>query len=266
MNSRLNVEEIRQKAAAYIDAFVARGDCMNWWNGLLLATAKLNDRFDILKEIVAKDHLLPQELLPGAKSVIVYFIPFRKDLVLSNIRGEMASRDWAQSYVDTNSLIANLNQYLSTRLADQGYKSAVTPATHNFKPERLISGWSHKHIAFLAGLGRFGMHTQLITPSGCCGRLGSLVTEAELGDHSLVQEEELCEHKAGGNCLACVKKCRFGALTEDGFDRFKCYEQLMQNNSLYSDLSLTDVCAKCISIVPCSFKSATTTAAQNGQK
>jgi len=129
MNSRLNVEEIRQKAAAYIDAFVARGDCMNWWNGLLLATAKLNDRFDILKEIVAKDHLLPQELLPGAKSVIVYFIPFRKDLVLSNIRGEMASRDWAQSYVDTNSLIANLNQYLSTRLADQGYKSAVTPAT-----------------------------------------------------------------------------------------------------------------------------------------
>lgn len=266
MNSRLNVEEIRKMAAAFIDEFVARGDSNNWWNGLLLATARVNERFDILKEIVAQDHLLPQELLPEAKSVIVYFISFRKDLVVSNIRGEMASRDWAQSYVDTNSLITDLNQYLSAHLSDRGYKSAVTPATHNFKPERLISGWSHKHIAFLAGLGRFGMHTQLITPSGCCGRFGSLVTEAEFGDHSLVQEEELCKHKAGCNCLACLKKCRFGALTEDGFDRFKCYEQLMKNDALYSDLPLTDVCAKCISIVPCSFKGATTGVAQNDRK
>lgn len=266
MSSILDIVELRHKAKAYIDDFASRGDSINWWNGLLLATARIDARFDILKEVVAEDHLLPQELLPGAKSVIVYFIPFRKNLVVSNIQGEMASRDWAQSYVDTNSLIADLNQYLSTSLADLGYKSAVTPATHNFKPERLISGWSHKHIAFLAGLGRFGMHTQLITPSGCCGRFGSLVTEAEFGDHPLVQDGELCRHKVGRNCLACVKKCRFGALTEDGFDRFKCYEQLMKNDALYSDMPLTDVCAKCVSIVPCSFKSAITAKASNNQE
>ena len=92
MSSLLNIEELRQKAKDYIEEFVARGDSRNWWNGLLLATSKINDRFYFLKEIVSQDHLLPKELLPGAKSVIVYFIPFRKDLVVSNIHGEMTSR------------------------------------------------------------------------------------------------------------------------------------------------------------------------------
>lgn len=239
----------------FVGEYAARKNTENWWNGLLLSTAIVDDRFDILKEVVAPDHLHPDELLPGAKSIIVYFIPFRKELAAGNIKGEMASRDWARAYVDTNKLIADLNRYLSDKLAEKGCRSAVTPATHNFKPERLISGWSHKHIAYLAGLGRFGVHTQLITPAGCCGRFGSLATEADLCDNPLVNQEELCKHKLGEKCLACVKKCRFGALTEDGFDRFACYEQLMKNDALYSDLPLTDVCAKCVSIVPCSFES-----------
>ena len=187
--------------------------------------------------------------------MIVYFLPFKRELVACNLRGEMASRDWAVSYVDANRLVDEINQHLCARLAEYGDRSAVTPATHNFRPERLISGWSHKHIAYLAGLGRFGVHHQLITPAGCCGRFGSMVTEAEFGDHRLVGDEELCRHKAGGECLACVKKCRFGALSEDGFDRFACYAQLMRNDALHDDLPLTDVCAKCVSMVPCSFGS-----------
>jgi len=227
-----------------------------WWRDPLLATATADRRFDILKKVVAEDHLLPEDILPGARSVIVYFLPFRRELVAGNLRGEMASRDWAVAYVATNRMIGTINRHLSAVLAESGHRSAVTPATHNFRPERLISGWSHRHIGDLAGLGRFGVHRQLITPAGCCGRLGSMVTEAMLGDHPLVGDEELCRHKACGDCLACVKKCPVGALTEDGFDRFTCYAQLMRNDTLYDDLPLTDVCAKCVSMVPCSFRSA----------
>ena len=57
-----------------------------------------------------------------------------------------------------------------------------------------------------------------------------------------------------------------GALTEDGFDRFKCYAQLLKNDALYADLPMTDVCAKCVSIVPCSFKGASLRKRRTGPK
>lgn len=260
-----SIERLKAEVVSVMARHSEESPDRTWWRGLLLATARADRRFDVLKTAVADDHLLPEDLLPGTRSVIVYFLPFRRELVAGNLRGEMASRDWAVAYVDTNRLVDTINRQLSAHLAEHGHRSAVTPATHNFRPERLISGWSHKHIACLAGLGRFGVHRQLITPAGCCGRFGSIVTEAELGDHPLVGDEELCRHKAGGECLACVRKCRYGALTEDHFDRFACYDQLMRNDALNDDLPLTDVCAKCVSMVPCSFRSAVAPAsAQDG--
>ncbi|MBT8332616.1 MAG: hypothetical protein KJP06_09865 [Deltaproteobacteria bacterium] len=55
-----------------------------------------------------------------------------------------------------------------------------TGPTHNFDEDILMARWSHKHLAHLANLGRFGAHCMLITPEGCTGHLGSLVTEADL--------------------------------------------------------------------------------------
>ena len=53
MSSILDIVELRHKAKAYINDFASRGDSINWWNGLLLATARIDARFDILKEVVA---------------------------------------------------------------------------------------------------------------------------------------------------------------------------------------------------------------------
>jgi len=62
---------------------------------------------------------------------------------------------------------------------------------------KLMARWSHKHLAHLVNLGRFGIHHMLITPAGSTGRLGSLVSEAELGDHPLIETQEACLLKAG---------------------------------------------------------------------
>ena len=111
-------------------------------------------------------------------------------------------------------------------------RAALTPATHNFDKERVVSLWSHKHLGHLIGLGRYGTNCQLITPEGCGGRMGSLVTDLELGDHPLVTAEELCLLKAGKTCGKCIKTCPIQILTEDGMDRPHCYARLRENYHL----------------------------------
>lgn len=154
-------------------------------------------------------------------------------------------------YVDTNQVIAQICEHLKEVLAQAGHQSAVTPATHNFDEEKLISRWSHKHLGYIAGLGTFGHHHQLITRSGCVGRLGSLVTSAPL-PATPRPNTEWCLAKTGRECLACVARCRFGALKKDGFDRHKCYAQCLATNKHFDDLPLVDVCGKCACEVPCS--------------
>ena len=249
------VDRLRELASDVAASKPIAGESENWWNEPILATASVDERFDRLPEITHPKHLLPRDLLESARSVVVFFLPFKRRLVASNLKGDLSSRIWARSYLDTNALIAEINSRIETYLKGLGFKSAVTPATHNFNEKDLVSGWSHKHIAVLSGLGRLGHHTQLITSLGCCGRIGSLVTEADLGDHPVViGDDEFCLHKQGRKCLACVKGCRFNALTPDGFDRFSCYEQLLINDRANPDLPLTDVCGKCAAMVPCSFR------------
>jgi len=84
------------------------------------------------------------------------------------------------------------------------------------------------------------------------------VTDAELGDHPLMQGEHACLHEAGEDCLLCVKNCPVAALTNDGFDRKRCWDRLVFNvektDALEGLMESTHVCAKCAMDVPCTFK------------
>jgi epoxyqueuosine reductase len=137
-------------------------------------------------------------------------------------------------------------------------RAGLTPATHNFDEKALMARWSHKHLGHIAGLGRFGTHCMLITPSGCTGRLGSFVTEAELGDNPLMKTEEACLLKAGRKCGKCMEACPIQALRQDGFDRRGCWDRLNDNRrrlEYFQDLpETTHVCGKCAAMMPCSFK------------
>ena len=201
---------------------------------------------------------MPADILPGAKAVIVFFLPFQQWLGKENDQaGFHAARSWAESYVATNELIRAINEYLKKRLEDAGYAAAITPATHNFDEQKLVSRWSHKHLAFIAGLGKFGCNHLLITASGCCGRLGSIATSMPLSPTPRLVEE-WCLEKAGIECSACVSKCAYEALFETKYDRHRCYEQCLINDRFFDDLPLVDVCGKCGCEVPCSYSNPTT--------
>lgn len=223
------------------------------WQSPLVNVADAQDELFVkLKELISPTHATPQELLPAARSVIVYFIPFIKEIPKSNRSGELASPQWASAYIETNKLIRALNDHLAAILKSKGFASKVLPPTHNFDSKSLISDWSHKHIAYIAGLGDFGYHHLLITEKGCCGRLGSLVTEAPL-HVSVRPDAPYCLHKYNGNCRVCSERCPVSALGEDKFKRQECYDLLLKNADQHQALGYADVCGKCLAVVPCSF-------------
>lgn len=258
METDITINSLRELTERFVASEPERLGSYGWWEAPLVVSAPIDQRFDQLRRIAFHEHLYPQDLLPTARSVVVFFIPFKKGLVEENKHGDRPCRSWGLAYLETNDLIGRLSNTLSDLLAGHGFKSGLTPATHNFDEATLMARWSHKHLGYLAGLGRFGVHRMLITPVGCTGRLGSLLTEADLGDHPLIQTSEACLSKAGHECGKCIQSCPVQALKEDGFDRRLCWDRLNENRlslSDYSDLpENTHVCGKCAALVPCSFR------------
>jgi epoxyqueuosine reductase QueG len=250
--------ELEKTINGAISIFEDENGIRNFWEPPLLAAMSANHPLiPGLKQAVSPDHLLPDELLPGAKSVVVYFIPLADRIIESNMEGELASEEWALSYVITNSLLGFIKTKKKKTLAGSGFQAAKIKATHNFDKETLMSRWSHRHLAWIAGLGSFGLNNMLITSKGCCGRFGSLVTDAdcgELGVHAASgPQKERCLNKINGSCGICRTKCPAGAYGEDGkFDRHKCYEVCLKNAGIHKSTGMADVCGKCLVGLPCS--------------
>ena len=225
----------------------------NVWQEPIIAFAAADDElFPTLKEIISPTHVLPKDILVNAQTVITYFIPFNKDIVTSNVAGRETSREWAKTYIETNQLILDLNTHIQGELSQQGYDASILPATHNFDKTKLISDWSHRHVAFIAGLGKLGLNNMLITEKGCCGRLGSIVTNLKL-QPTPRSDRENCLYKHQGLCKKCVERCVNGALTELSYDRHLCYAMCLSNAELFNKMGLADVCGKCLVNLPCSF-------------
>ena len=246
-------ELVSKKIDDFVNNYSINNHVAAIWQTSLVGVASANDEiFKQLKKVVSPTHAGPKDLLPTAQSVLVYFLPFIKEIPKSNRGGEMASVEWASAYVETNEMIMALNNFLNDLLQEQGYDSKVLPPTHNFDAESLISDWSHKHVAYIAGLGDFGYHHQLITQKGSCGRLGSLITEAPLKP-TLRSSATFCSNRFDESCRVCQQRCPMDALQEEEFDRHGCYDLLLKNEALHSAIGRADVCGKCVAVVPCSF-------------
>ena len=225
----------------------------NWSEPIIGFADGKNPLFLQLKRIVNENHKLPTELLNQAKTVISYFIPFDQKVVSSNSDGKNASKEWAIAYIETNKLITDLNTFLAEKLKKENFASIQIPPTHNFDKDSLISYWSHKHIAYIAGLGNFGLHKMIITEKGCCGRLGSIITSASI-EPTITKQKEYCLYFHNKSCKKCIDNCFYNILTLDSFNRHKCYDVCLENGRIYSHLGLSDMCGKCACGVPCSLK------------
>ncbi len=218
-------------------------------------------RFREIQRVVEPTHYLPEEMLPGARTIISFFLPFAAWVVEANAADRYrVAREWPVAYLETNVLIGCIVDRLVARLAERGVHAAAAPATHNYNPHDLIARWSHKSVAYIAGLGSFGLHRMLITDSGCAGRFGSVVTDTDI-PFTPPPVKERCLYFYDGSCWECITRCPVKALSIDGaIDKQQCNRRLLGLARVFDakgfeSKDVADACGKC-AIGPCSLQSA----------
>lgn len=125
---------------------------------------------------------------------------------------------------------AELNPLLVGLIAQSGGCAALLGAAAGFSADTLMSSWSHRHVAVLAGLGTFGANNMLITRAGSCGRVSSFAARVPVVPDAPLSEELCLYKRAGGKCFS---RCRSHALGPEGFDHKRCFAVCMENEVLY---------------------------------
>lgn len=259
-------ELIRNYIVDFVRKYENSGKIVTKYREPLVGFADANHP-DILniRKYTFKGHLMPNDVLEDASIIIAYFIPFKEEVVLTNMEGEEVSKEWTVAYEETNEMFTKLNDFVISKIEEMGYKAAVCKEATKFSKDILKSKWSHRHIAKVAGLGTFGLNNMLITDEGCCGRYYTIVTNLPVIPDEPLKEEN-CLYKRNGSCGVCVKRCFSGALSEEKFDRFKCHDTCYHNYENYEKKyghikwqlgeprGGSEVCGKCLVNLPCSFK------------
>jgi ferredoxin len=157
----------------------------------------------------------PLSILPKAKSIVVY----AKSIPRSSFRGIEEGTLWMRV---NRYLPPRPGYYLCRNFEDNGFLAVpCSPMAQERWPDgvQVKEGKPAPNVtpdirvaAQLAGLGEIGYNGAFLTPQfGVRQALGMLFTEAEIEVDTPFTAGTLC---AGESCLACVKACPAGALSE----------------------------------------------------
>ena len=95
--------KIHDLISRYVASYPREKGTLTRWGGPVTAFASAgDDLFAKMKEIIDPSYATPADFLPGAQTVITYFVPFDAAVVRSNIEGKECSRAWAVAYQETN--------------------------------------------------------------------------------------------------------------------------------------------------------------------
>lgn len=206
-------------------------------------------RYHELKTLIGPWHLDPAELMPDARSVISYFVPFTKEVARAPRAAAHGAPVWGEAYLVINDGFDRIGESVGGYLAAEGFAAHPISGTHTYDPKDLRSMWSHRSAAAIAGLGTFGANRLLITARGSAGRFCTILTDAPLAP-SCATAPPRCPYEEG-RCGACFRACPVGALRPGAFDRFVCHDDvLLRNAEALKGLGFCDVCGKCIAVCP----------------
>lgn len=196
--------------------------------------------FERFKEVVSEHHLVPRQALarsfsdepaPRSVSVISWALPFKKEIRESNRSGEWPSRLYSVARNNGGALNFLLRRNLVNVLRRQSVQAVSPPLASWYDAFRseahtFSSNWSERHVAYAAGLGRFGLSAGFITRVGVCGRLGSVVVGAFLEPTERRRDDyrATCLINGGADCGRCIERCPVGAISSKGHDKEKCYK------------------------------------------
>lgn len=222
------------------------------------------------KDIIGDFYLTPLEVLQRSfpehegswegSSVISWILPFSRSIRERN-REETyrSSKVWALAKTYGEELNGKLREHIASFVNDRGFVTIVpthSPLFEVLQSEEagFSSNWSERHVAYVAGLGTFGLSGGLITKSGIAMRCGSVVTSLTLKPtpRPYSHHHEYCLFYGSHTCGKCIKRCPGGAISENGHDKEICMihcAEIMQMSDDYDPVMPT--CGLCQTAVPC---------------
>lgn len=190
------------------------------------------------------EEFYPQSIYPEARSVIVIGLPVSLPVLETS-----PSIFYRELYNTVNALLDQYTYRLANFLNDSGHPSVFVPRDGYFGIKALLKNpvafFSHRHAAYLAGLGNFGVNNMLLTPEfGPRVRFGSVFTSAEL-EPDLLQKDQLCTR-----CMRCVKMCPAEALDEKDYPKGLTDKKSCAEHSDELNRQGISPCGICIKVCP----------------
>lgn len=222
------------------------------------------------KNIIGDFYLTPLEILKRSfpehkgswdgSSVISWILPFSKSIRERNRRERhCSSKVWALAKTYGEELNVKLREHIASFIKDRGFITIVptlSPLFEVLQSENagFASNWSERHVAYVAGLGTFGLSGGLITKSGIAMRCGSVVTNLKLNPtkRPYSNHHEYCLFYGSNTCGKCIERCPGGAISEKGHNKELCMihcAEIMQKSDEYDTVMPT--CGLCQTAVPC---------------
>jgi epoxyqueuosine reductase QueG len=234
------------------------GDNVPMWQAPIVGIAAANDAlFATLKQpgVVGPIHEDPEFWLPAARSVVSFFLPWSREVKKSYDRHErLPSLEWVSGRLNGEVFVNLARRALAAYLREQGGRAVVPNLQPHYKAVDHIPMWSERHVAFIAGVGTFGLHAGLLTSKGAAGRIGSVVTDLELTPTPRPYSKafDYCPWFTDGTCGACIARCPVGAVHAVGKDHRICLTNGANHiRPAYAEWGYHS-CGHCQNNLPCS--------------
>ncbi len=202
-------------------------------------------------------HVRPEEL-----TVISWILPHTNATKHDNRKEtRYPSERWARARIFGQQFNTELRAYLVAGLLEAGCPAMApgdSPLWEVKLSERfgLASTWSERHVAYVSGLGTFGLCDGLITRAGKAMVCASVVAKVAVppSERPYSNHHEYCLFYAEGTCRKCIERCPVGAITEGGHDKNKCMAYLHPTTQEYVKTHFGFEgygCGMCQTGVPC---------------
>lgn len=148
-------------------------------------------------------------------------------------QSDLPSEPWARARIFGQDCNRRLHKALVDALAAWGHEAVAPGLLKEWREESSprfgrACTWSERHVAYVSGLGTFGLSGGLITERGQAVRLGSVVVRARIPvtPRPYADPFAYCLHFARGTCAACADRCPVGSISEEGRDKAACATHL----------------------------------------
>lgn len=230
--------------------------------------------FQEYKSVIGPHHFTPEEIIgwqaknngvqpPKAEeiSVVSFILPITKKTIDDNAeKNDWPSERWAQTRRSGEIFSQRFVYEIVDLLMNKGILAVAPDMTPLFSYKKYpnvgwSSPWSHRHIAYAAGLGTFGMSDFLITEKGVAHRCGSFVVNLKLQPNKERSEDihAHCLQYQGINCLKCQQRCPVHAISSNGHNKDICSKRVIGSTMFCSKNYHIFIygCGLCSTSIPC---------------